>query len=121
MSLEDAVKDNTAAIRDLIHALGAQRAAAPNTVPTPGKPVKEAKPAATQPTAAAPAAPTQSAEPSTTIDFVTQIQQPIIKLAATGKRDLAMSILTQFGAAKASEIKPADYAAAVEAIAKATA
>ena len=157
MSLEKAVQDNTAAIRDLIHALGSQRVLptggtiadlvdkeagllavkdndgnihrgvhAPEHDQKPlGKPAAAPaeKPADTQPTAAEPAAPTPKAEPSEpkVIDFAKDIQQPIIKLAATGHRDLAVSILGQFGAARASDIKPEDYAAAAAVVAKAVA
>lgn len=78
---------------------------------------------------AASAAPHAATEPSTTkgttdaaagaIDFTSQIQKPIVAMAAGGKRTEALAILKELGAAKASEIKPADYARAVELIAKA--
>lgn len=82
---------------------------------------KTEKPADTPSTAAEPAAPETKAEPSGTltpvaIDFATQIQKPIVSLAATGKRDAALAILKELGAARASDIKPEDYPRAVELI-----
>lgn len=53
------------------------------------------------------------------IDFTSQIQKPIVAMAAGGRRTEALAILKELGAGKASEIKPADYARAVELIAKA--
>jgi hypothetical protein len=95
---------------------------------TVGKQEKHAqveKPAPTPPTAPEPAAPEASAAPSATeateIDFATQIQKPIVALAATGKRDAALALLKELGAARASDIKPEDYARAVELIAAAQA
>lgn len=80
-------------------------------------------PAATAPTATAPdnvqevKGANSAEEPGSEIDFVTQIQKPIIALAGSGRRETALKILKQFGATKAGEIKPADYAAAAAAIA----
>ena len=55
-------------------------------------------------------------KPGSPIDFETQIRKPIVAMAGGGRRDVALKILSSFGAAKASEIKPEDYEAAVAAI-----
>jgi hypothetical protein len=84
---------------------------------------------------AASAAPHAATEPSTTkaptdaaaggkqIDFTSQIQKPIVAMGAKGpnspERARALAILKELGAARASEIKPEDYAKALELIAKA--
>ena len=81
------------------------------------------KPAATPPTAEVEKAAAQEkkadssdGKPGSTIDFETQIRKPIVAMAGGGRRDVALKILSSFGAAKASEIKPEDYEAAVAAI-----
>lgn len=64
-------------------------------------------------------APTDAASGDKPIDFTSQIQKPIVAMAAGGKREQALAILKELGAARASDIKPEDYAKAVELIAKA--
>lgn len=103
------------------------------------KPVKAAKPASadTQPTAAPVVAPAPKAEASevkpteapktetpteaqapAAIDFTAQIQAPIVRMAGPlGMRDQAVKILAHFGAKKASELAPWDYAEAAAMIA----
>ena len=76
---------------------------------------KSAPPAATEATQAT----TDAASGDKPIDFTSQIQKPIVAMAAGGKREQALAILKELGAARASDIKPEDYAKAVELIAKA--
>jgi hypothetical protein len=59
-----------------------------------------------------------SEEQPGSIDFATQIQAKIVHMAASGKRAEALEILSAFGAKRASDIKPEDYARAVELIGK---
>lgn len=77
--------------------------------------------AASAPPAATPAtqATTDAASGDKPIDFTSQIQKPIVAMAAGGKREQALAILKELGAARASDIKPEDYAKAVELITKA--
>jgi hypothetical protein len=132
MPIENSIDKLADAINNLAAAFSGKVVADVKT-PAPEK-VVEKKPAATkaadtQPTAtAAPvAAQEKKAEPSeapstgstTEVDFETQIRKPIVAMAGGGHRDQAIAILKQFGAAKASEIKPEDYAAAASAIAAA--
>ena len=74
-----------------------------------------AQPADTQATQATTAAPAGNKP----IDFTSQVQKPIVAMAAGGRRAEALAILKELGADRASEIKPEDYARAVELIAKA--
>lgn len=89
------------------------------------KPGNGAKPAATPSTAQGPAAPETKAENSApespAIDFATQIQKPIVALAAAGKRAVALELLQKLNATRASDIKPEDYPKAIELIAAAQA
>ena len=124
MLVENSIDSLAAAINNLAAAISGK---ATQDV----KPQTQAAPAATKPAAIPPiatvekaAAQAPKAEPSaekatgstTGIDFESQIRKPIVALAGAGRRDVAIEILKKFGAAKASEIKPEDYAAAVEAI-----
>ena len=84
--------------------------------PQPEKAASAAQPADTAQTTPATTAAAAGDKP---IDFTAQIQKPIVAMAAGGRRDAALAILKELGAAKASEIKPEDYARAVELIAKA--
>ncbi len=85
--------------------------------PQAEKAASAAPPAATEPSTTK--APTDAPAGDKPIDFTSQIQKPIVAMAAGGKRTEALAILKELGAGKASEIKPADYARAVELIAKA--
>lgn len=106
---------NTAAEKHGVH--GGEGA----TKPEPAKKAQKAEaasaaqPADTQATQAT----TDAAAGDKPIDFTSQIQKPIVAMAAGGRRDEALAILKQLGATKAREIKPEDYARAVELIAKA--
>lgn len=77
------------------------------------------KAASAAPPADTPATPATTAALAGAIDFTAQIQKPIVAMAAGGRRAEALAILKELGASKASEIKPEDYARAVELIAKA--
>ena len=83
--------------------------------PQAEKAASAAQPADTQATQATTAAPVGDKP----IDFTSQIQKPIVAMAAGGRRAEALAILKDLGAGKASEIKPEDYVRAVELIAKA--
>lgn len=128
MSIEQQLADLTVAIDKLTAAVlvTIPKGAIQEQKPAE-KPTKTAKPAPadTQPTAPAAAAPEQKAEPSAetpaSIDFTTQVQKPIVALAANGRREDAKAILKELGAARASDIKQEDYPRAVELIAAATA
>lgn len=105
----------------------------PKKAPKPPKPTEAPKaeaakqePAVTPPTVAEPAASEPKAEPSAEkaepaeIDFTTQIQAPIVRMAGPlGMRDQAVKILSSFGVKKASEIQKSDYAKAAAMIAEA--
>lgn len=126
MPIESTIAELTDAIKSLTKALiannGAQPAAEKSvTEKKDVKPVAEKKAVDTQPTATEPAAAqTEKAETSggepASIDFATQIQAKIVHMAASGKRAEALAILGEFGAKRASDIKPEDYARAVELI-----
>jgi hypothetical protein len=134
MSIEQNLADLTAAVNNLtavlqsklmagsigqaaVTEIAANATAAAETV-TAKKDQKAAAAASSAPPADTPATKATTAADSGTIDFTSQIQKPIVALAAGGKRAEALAILKELGAAKASEIKPADYARAVELIAK---
>jgi hypothetical protein len=133
MSIEQNLADLTAAVNNLtavlqsklmagsigqaaVTEIAANATAAAATV-TAKKDQKAAAASSALP-ADTPATKATTAADSGTIDFTSQIQKPIVALAAGGKRAEALAILKELGAAKASEIKPADYARAVELIAK---
>lgn len=139
MSIETEISELVAAVKELTAAINTSNKLVGNAAPAvvkeePAK--KEVKKAAssstkdaattdvhaqaTAETSAAPASKeSTSGEEASEIDFVTQIQKPIVAMAAGGKRDQALAILRKFGAHKASEIKPEDYAEAVKLIAEA--
>lgn len=87
------------------------------------KKAPKAEAAASAPPADTPATPatTDAASGDKPIDFTSQVQKPIVAMAAGGPegRKKALAILAEFGVARASEIKPEDYAKALELIAKA--
>lgn len=130
MSIEQQLADLTTAVNNLAAVIGSKigaGAAAQGAQPTveegkkPGPKPPKAADASSAPPAATPDTPATTAAPSgdEPIDFTSQIQKPIVALAAGGKRDQALAILKALGAARASDIKPADYAKAVDLIAKA--
>jgi hypothetical protein len=134
MSIEQNLADLTAAVNNLTAVLQskmmagtigqsavnemAANAAASTKAPEAKKDQKAAA-AKSAPPADTPATPATTAAASGAIDFTAQIQKPIVAMAAGGKRAEALAILKELGAGKASEIKPEDYARAVELIAKA--
>lgn len=96
-----------------------EKDATPEKKPAPrGRPVKgEAAPAPTQPTetattATAPAASTVSPVAVATVSFK-DAADALVALAEGVSRDAAVALLGKFGAGKAPELKPADYAAFV--------
>lgn len=96
--------------------------AATTTKAEPAKKDQKAEKAASDaPPADTPATPATTGAPAgdKPIDFTSQVQKPIVAMAAGGRRTEALAILKELGASKASEIKPEDYARAVELIAKA--
>lgn len=131
MPIENSIDKLADAINTLAAAIAGKTVAADATPPAPEKVAEKkqaavTKPADTPPTVTAEkaAAPETKAAPSeakasgstTEVDFETQIRKPIVAMAGGGRREQAIAILKQFGAAKASEIKPEDYAAAAAAI-----
>lgn len=95
--LEEAIIQNTAAIRELIATLrnGAH-------APTPAEPEAEKAPVATPPATTKPATYEQAAKAITTL----------IKRRG---RDAGMAILKQFNAARLPEVKPEQFAAVIAA------
>jgi len=132
MSIEQNLADLTAAVNNLTAVLQSKMMAGAigNDKPAAtGKQAEATKPAPKSEKAAAESAPpagTQATQATTAaasgdkpIDFTSQVQKPIVAMAAGGKREQALAILKELGAARASDIKPEDYAKAVELIAKA--
>lgn len=135
MSIEQNLADLTAAVNNLTAVLQSKMmagtvgndAAAINKATHQEAPKKDTPKhqkeaaAASAPPAATPdtKATTDAASGDKPIDFTSQVQKPIVAMAAGGKREQALAILKELGAARASDIKPEDYAKAVELIAKA--
>lgn len=128
MSIETLLADNTAAIRELIATLKAQayvEASQPATTkPAPAKaepkPKAETKPAPTPVVEDTPEAHATPADPETLVSL-DEVKAAVLKLAATKGRDAAVGVLQSFGAAKAPELKPEQYAPALDALTKAMA
>lgn len=141
MTIEQNLADLTTAVNNLTAVLQSKmmagtlgsgpavnEAAANAAAATAVKAAQEKKAPRAEAAASAPPAATQ-ATPATTdaasgdkpIDFTSQVQKPIVAMAAGGPegRKKALAILAEFGVARASEIKPEDYAKALELIAKA--
>ena len=113
----------TPAVTQFVAATSAEVLAEAKNAVQEKKSAAATKPADTQPTAEAEKGAAQEkkadssdAKPGSPIDFETQIRKPIVAMASGGRRDAALKILSSFGAAKASEIKPEDYEAAAAAI-----
>lgn len=98
MSLEDAIRENTAAVRELLAAMRGNTSA--DTAPP-----KPAKPAA--PKAAAPA-PAPAAEAAAEVTM--PMCQDLIRQLAAKNREQAVELLASFNAKKATDVKPADLA-----------
>lgn len=127
MSIETLLADNTAAIRELIATIKAQayaEASQPATKAAPAKAEPKPKPE-TKPTPApavedTPEAAATPADPETLVSL-DEVKAAVLKLAATKGRDAAVGVLQSFGAAKAPELKPEQYAPALDALNKAMA
>ena len=123
MSIETLLADNTAAIRELIATLKAQayvEASQPATtkpaqVKAEPKPKAAAKPAPEPVVEDTPEAAATPADPETLVSL-DEIKAAVLKLAATKGRDAAVAVLQSFGAAKAPELKPEQYAPALDAL-----
>lgn len=129
MSLEQAIRENTEAVRELIAALGktnpvsapaaseavAQPAPAPAPAPAPKAAPAKAKPApaakAEEPVAPAPA-PAPVAEPA--IPY-TDVATAVTDLAKAKGRQAAVDLLASFGVARATELKVEQYASVIAA------
>lgn len=127
-NLTDALNRNTAALTGEPVVPGANAAPAPAAKPR-GRPPKNvdgsaaeaatahAAPAATPAPAAAPAAPVTAAAAAATAvagPSFKEAADALIDLANIKGRDAAVALLAAFGATKAPELKPADYAAFIE-------
>ena len=141
MTIEQNLADLTAAVNNLtavlqskmmagtlgsgpaVNEIAANAAAATAVKAAQEKKAPRAEAAASAPPAATQATPatTDAASGDKPIDFTSQVQKPIVAMAAGGPegRKKALAILAEFGVARASEIKPEDYAKALELIAKA--
>ena len=124
MPIENSIDNLAAAINALAAAISGKAGATPTPVATNAAKLADTPRGTTQAEGAADAkaavrekrADSSDAKPGYPIDFETQIRKPIVAMAGGGRRDVALKILSSFGAAKVSEIKPEDYEAAVAAI-----
>lgn len=117
MSLEQALADNTAALREntavaqatlkaLTAAASTQVAPGPQPAADPPKPARgKAKTAPVEAPTAAPAAPAVNAK---------TVADAVVDIANTVGRDAAVALLREFGAERASGLKPEHYAAVLE-------
>lgn len=123
MSIETLLADNTAAIRELIATIKAQTYAEvsqpattkPATAKAEPKPKAETKPAPEPVVVDTPEAHATPADPETLVS-IDEVKVAVLKLAATKGRDAAVAVLQSFGAAKAPELKPEQYARVLEAL-----
>jgi hypothetical protein len=128
MSLEVAIQENTAAIRDLIAAMqGAPVAAPVVTEPkaeAPAKTEKKAKAekaetpkveAAATPEPKEEVAPAADEGPEAPAATYQDAAQAITALSKIKGRDAAVALLKKFGASKLPEVKPEDFDAIVAA------
>jgi hypothetical protein len=116
MSLEIAIQENTAAIRELIAIMAGGKQVEVQVKEE--KPVKaEVKKAAPAPKAEAPAPkaeePKAEAVKETAIPY-TDVAAAVVELAKVKGRDAAVKVLAEFGVSKATELKPEQYAEAIE-------
>jgi hypothetical protein len=127
--LEQAIADNTAAIRELIATIKASAPTTParaapvaktvtNDVKatvtenngassTPGAPFHPAEAAAQEKPAMEEVPPATPVAESVTYE---QVKHAILKVASTKSREIAAGILAEFGAAKGPDLKPEQYA-----------
>lgn len=125
MSLEQAIRENTEAVRELIAALGstnsvsapaaseavAQPAPAPKAAPAKAKPAPAPK--AEEPVVPAPApAPAPAAEPA--IPY-TDVATAVTDLAKAKGRQAAVDLLASFDVARATELRAEQYASVIAA------
>lgn len=136
MSIETLLADNTAAIRELIATIKAQayaEASQPAARKADHLAVAEKPKAKPEPKATPAPAPTSEpvvedtpeaaatpADPETLVSL-DEVKAAVLKLAATKGRDAAVGVLQSFGAAKAPELTPEQYAPALDALNKAMA
>ena len=126
MSIETLLADNTAAIRELIATIKAQtyaevsQPATTKVAPAKAepKPKAETKPAPESVVVDTPEAHATPADPETLVSL-DEVKAAVLKLAATKGRDAAVAVLQSFGVAKAPELKPEQYAPALDALTKA--
>lgn len=117
MSIETLLADNTAAIRELIATIKAQayaeasQPAAPKAPPVAAKPTPAPAPVVED----TPEAHATPADPETLVT-IDEVKAAVLKLAATKGREAAVAVLLSFGAAKAPELKPEQYGAALDAL-----
>lgn len=122
MSLEEAIRENTAAIRDLINvgSLGKPQLTGSNPPPVkkeaaegdaPAAPKAAAKQNAPRPAPTAkPAAPTATAsKPPAATDAYTPVKNATLEFIKKKGRDAAVAILGEFGAKLATDLDPASY------------
>jgi len=117
MSLEIAIAENTAAVRELIGILSkgiapaapASELAPVDAAPAPAKTEKKTKPAKEEPKAEEPASPPEPADPVT----YEQVAAAITAVAAKHGRQGALDVLGRFGAKSGKELKPEQYAEVV--------
>ena len=125
MSLEQAIRENTEAVRELIAALGStnsvfapaanEAVAQPAPAPAPKAAPAKAKPApapkAEEPVVPAPA-PAPAAEPA--IPY-TDVATAVTDLAKAKGRQAAVDLLASFDVARATELKAEQYASVIAA------
>lgn len=121
MSLEQAIHENTAAIRDLIAAISkgvpvtpAQVQAVVQEAAPETKPAKKSAPPAAEPAAAQstpePAAPAVEVEASCSEITLADITTVVLALGKAGKRDALVKLLGEYGVPKASALDPSKFA-----------
>lgn len=134
MSLEQVIADNTAAIRELIAALGAQApkstAAATAAKPAPTQPTAKAEvaaaPAKTAAASTPPAKSAATAAPASTAATKPQataleygpVGAAITAFAAANGREATLTKLADFGVKSGKELKPEQYADVLAAFAQ---
>jgi hypothetical protein len=116
MSLETALADNTAALRELRDLLArVSMPAATVEVPAPKPQARSAAPTApTSPTAeAAPAVAPETTAPETSAPTYDDVKRAIIDVSKAKNYDGALALLKEFGVTKGPDLKPEQYGAVV--------
>jgi hypothetical protein len=120
MSLEEAIRENTAAVRELIAALSAFRVASPAPAGAPAA-AEPTKPAAQTPGAevTAPKAPVAEVPPDDGggEDGVSyqEAASAVTALARAKGREAALAVLAKFGASNLKQVPESRYAAVINA------